>query len=83
MVSITLSVSEELKQEMEKFPEINWSEIARASIKIKILSFFASIIVTIVLLNNLLIDMIVKKLNKLDYKDNQYLPVGFRFTGLY
>jgi len=37
MVSITLSVSEELKQEMEKFPEINWSEIARASIKIKIL----------------------------------------------
>ncbi len=32
MVSLTLSVSEELKKKMEKFPEINWSEIARASI---------------------------------------------------
>ena len=36
MVSITLSVPNELKQEMEKFPEINWSEVARQAIKTKI-----------------------------------------------
>jgi len=33
MVSMTLSVSEELKQEMDNFKEINWSEIAREAIK--------------------------------------------------
>lgn len=38
----------------------------KPSIKIKILSFFASIIVTIVLLNNLLTDMIIRKLNKIE-----------------
>ncbi len=36
MVSITLSVSEEIKKEMDKFPEINWSEIAREAIKRRI-----------------------------------------------
>ena len=42
MVNITLSIPDELKKEMEKFPEINWSEIARAAIKkrIEILRFF-------------------------------------------
>ena len=42
MVNITLSVPEELKKDMEKFPEINWSEIARAAIKkrIEIFGFF-------------------------------------------
>lgn len=29
MASITLSVSEELKSQLKKFPWINWSEIAR------------------------------------------------------
>ena len=33
MVNITFSIPEDLKKEMEKFPEINWSEIARASIR--------------------------------------------------
>ena len=33
MVSMTLSVPEELKQEMDNFKEINWSEIAREAIK--------------------------------------------------
>ena len=33
MVSLTLSVPEELKKEMDKHPEMNWSEIARNSIK--------------------------------------------------
>ncbi|MFH0701851.1 MAG: hypothetical protein V2A62_05460 [Candidatus Woesearchaeota archaeon] len=33
MVSLTLSVPEELKKEMEQFPEINWSEIARQTIQ--------------------------------------------------
>jgi len=36
MVNITLSIPEGLKKEMEKFPEINWSEVARDSIKKKI-----------------------------------------------
>lgn len=36
MVSLTLSVSDELKREMEKFPEINWSVVARESIRKKI-----------------------------------------------
>ncbi|MBI5158877.1 hypothetical protein HY992_02035 [Candidatus Micrarchaeota archaeon] len=33
MVSITLSVPEELKKEMDKHPEMNWSAIAREAIK--------------------------------------------------
>ncbi|TFG01815.1 MAG: hypothetical protein EU542_06320 [Promethearchaeota archaeon] len=36
MTNITLSIPPELKKEMEKFPEINWSEVARTSIKQKI-----------------------------------------------
>ena len=36
MANITLSIPQELKEEMEKFPEINWSEVARDSIKKKI-----------------------------------------------
>lgn len=37
MVSITLSVPEDLKQEMEEFPEMNWSAVARESIKKKVM----------------------------------------------
>lgn len=36
MVSITLSVPEKLKKEMEEFPELNWSEVARQAIQKKI-----------------------------------------------
>lgn len=36
VVSITLSVPEELKREMEQHPELNWSEIARQSIREKL-----------------------------------------------
>jgi len=36
MVSITLAVPRELKQEMDELKEINWSEIARTAIKNKI-----------------------------------------------
>ena len=36
MTNITLSIPSELKEEMEKFPEMNWSEVARNSIKQKI-----------------------------------------------
>ncbi|MFH1014095.1 MAG: hypothetical protein V1769_06295 [Thermoplasmatota archaeon] len=36
MVSMTLSVPEELKKEMEQFPEINWSVVAREAIKRKL-----------------------------------------------
>ena len=36
MVSITLSVPKKLKKEMEDFPEMNWSEVARQAIKKKI-----------------------------------------------
>ena len=36
MVSITLSVPEELKTQMEHHPEMNWSEIARQAIREKL-----------------------------------------------
>ena len=36
MVSITLSVPEELKKEMDNFLDINWSAVAREAIKNKI-----------------------------------------------
>ena len=36
MVSITLSVPEELKKEMDIFPEMNWSAVAREAIKNKV-----------------------------------------------
>ena len=36
MVSITLAVPQELKTEMEKFPFINWSSVAREAIQNKI-----------------------------------------------
>jgi hypothetical protein len=36
MVSVTLSVPEEMKAEMDEHPEINWSEVARQSIEGKL-----------------------------------------------
>ncbi len=36
MPTITLSVPEDLKKEMDQFNEINWSEVARAAIKNKV-----------------------------------------------
>ncbi|HLD42760.1 MAG TPA: hypothetical protein VJB08_02100 [Candidatus Nanoarchaeia archaeon] len=36
MVSITLSVPEEIKKEMDHFPEMNWSAVAREAIKKRI-----------------------------------------------
>ncbi|MBN1376820.1 hypothetical protein JW949_00620 [Candidatus Woesearchaeota archaeon] len=36
MPTITLSVPEDLKKEMDKSREINWSEVARTAIKKKI-----------------------------------------------
>ena len=36
MANITLSIPKELKEMMEQFPEINWSEVARDSIRKKI-----------------------------------------------
>lgn len=36
MVTITLAVPNELKERMESFPEINWSEVARQAFKQKI-----------------------------------------------
>jgi len=35
MVNMTLAVPEELKKQMDKFPEINWSEVARKAIQEK------------------------------------------------
>ena len=37
MVSITLAVPASLKQEMDIFPEMNWSAVAREAIKRKII----------------------------------------------
>ncbi len=36
MVSITLSVPEEIKKEMDSFPEMNWSAVAREAIRAKV-----------------------------------------------
>ena len=36
MPTITLSVPEDLKHDMEENKEINWSEVARAAIKTKV-----------------------------------------------
>ena len=36
MVTLTLAVPEELKDKMDHFPELNWSEIARQAFKEKI-----------------------------------------------
>ena len=36
MVSMTLAIPNELKKEMELYPEINWSAVAREAIKRKI-----------------------------------------------
>ena len=36
MPTITLSVPEELKREMDESAEINWSEVARAAIREKV-----------------------------------------------
>ena len=36
MASLTLAVPEELKKEMDKFKEINWSAVAREAIKRKV-----------------------------------------------
>ncbi|MDO8740024.1 MAG: hypothetical protein Q7J54_00440 [Candidatus Woesearchaeota archaeon] len=36
MVSITLAVPEDIKHEMDAFPEMNWSEVARQAIKRKL-----------------------------------------------
>ena len=37
MTNITLAVPEDIKKEMEKFPEMNWSAIAREAIKKRII----------------------------------------------
>ena len=36
MPTITLSVPEDLKREMDEFKEMNWSEVARAAIREKV-----------------------------------------------
>ncbi len=33
MANLTLSIPEELREKMRKFPEINWSEVARQAIQ--------------------------------------------------
>lgn len=33
MVSMTLSIPEDLREQMRKHPEVNWSEVARQAIK--------------------------------------------------
>ena len=37
MVSVTLSVPEEMKKEMDEFQDINWSAVARQAIKKKLI----------------------------------------------
>lgn len=46
MPTITLSVPEDLKREMDESPEMNWSEVARAAIRERVaqLSILRSIV---------------------------------------
>ncbi|MBI5066201.1 hypothetical protein HZA97_08250 [Candidatus Woesearchaeota archaeon] len=46
MATLTLAVPEDLKTEMELFPELNWSEVAREAINEKITEYklFKSIV---------------------------------------
>lgn len=46
MPTITLSVPEDLKREMDEFKEMNWSEVARAAIRQKLaeLALFKTIV---------------------------------------
>lgn len=46
MPTLTLAVPEELKNEMDKLPELNWSEIARKAIseRVKEYKLFKSIV---------------------------------------
>ena len=37
MVSVTLSVPEDLKKKMDEFPEMNWSEVARGAVREKVI----------------------------------------------
>ena len=37
MPTLTLAIPEEMKQEMDECPEINWSEVARAAIREKLI----------------------------------------------
>ena len=39
MTTMTLAVPEELKEKMDSFPEINWSEVARQAFKQKVEDF--------------------------------------------
>ena len=36
MEKVTLSIPEELKKKLEKYPEVNWSEVLRRGIKERI-----------------------------------------------
>ena len=36
MVNLTLSIPEELKKELDRHPEMNWSEVARQAFKEKV-----------------------------------------------
>jgi len=37
MVSMTLAIPNEMKKEMDEFPEMNWSAVAREAIKQKLI----------------------------------------------
>ena len=39
MVNMTLAISDELKRQMDELKFVNWSEVARAAIKEKIIEF--------------------------------------------
>ncbi len=41
MPTLTLAIPQEMKQEMDECPEINWSEVARAAIREKLINLGA------------------------------------------
>lgn len=39
MATFTVSINEELKKEMDKFPEINWAEYLKQRLKVRLKEF--------------------------------------------
>ena len=69
MPTLTLAIPEDLKQEMDSLPEINWSEIARKAISEKAAEFtvFKSIVAKSKLSENGALEL-GKKVNEGLYK---------------
>ena len=51
MPTVSVRISDEMKKEMEKYPAINWSEVLRQAIKMKLKNQYTSNQIKAVLIN--------------------------------